>query len=194
MQTVTQTAAHLFIVHFVTLSTMVSLNLSQHCKSAKKYKKTKQKQPQNLGWVSLAPCPQYTKKREEVWHFSRSASVFLSKEETSNPVFTRGGVTARQSESQHQTFNTVQTESLSVLSAESSVMFTVWPPLRDYSNSIGSVVSIQYVPLQNKLIAIHSKCHKDHNTVNPIDPTVRPAKERNVWTRSDPKFSLKRAL
>lgn len=136
----------LLLISFLCTPWHCHLTILQICQ-----KNTKQQQQQNFGWVSLAPCQQYTKKREEFWHFSRSASVFLSTEETSNPVFTRGGVTARQSASQPQTFNTVQTESLAVLSAESSVMFAVWPPLRDYSNSIGSVVSIQYVPLESKL-------------------------------------------
>lgn len=50
------------------------------------------------------------------------ASVFLSTEETSNPVFTRGGVTAGRVHANIKSLNAAQTESLSVLSAQCSVI------------------------------------------------------------------------
>lgn len=50
------------------------------------------------------------------------ASVFLSTKETSNPVFTRGGVTPATVQAKILSQNAVQTESLSVPGAGCSVI------------------------------------------------------------------------
>lgn len=50
------------------------------------------------------------------------ASVFLSTEETSNPVFTRGGVTPRRLQATIKPLGTVQTKSRSVLTAACAVI------------------------------------------------------------------------